>query len=77
MLEYYYTVICAIIKALAANDETMHSVAKIGFVAACSLGILPSHWGEIVLRRHNGNLRLVSKKRLARISAWGLSYQVK
>ena len=35
MLGYYYLVIC--IKAMAANDETMHSVSKIGFVAACSL----------------------------------------
>ena len=40
-----HAVICTNIKALAANDEIMHSVAKIGFVAVC-LGIWPSHWEE-------------------------------
>ena len=41
-----HAVICTVIKALAANDETMRSVTKIGFVAICLLGIWPSHWGE-------------------------------
>ena len=45
MLGYYYPVICTIIKTLATIDETMHSVVKIGDVAACSLGIWGAGWG--------------------------------
>ena len=69
---------------LAANDETI--VTKIGLVAACSLSTVYGNLtgGEIVLHGQHGNLQLfvkinkrpVSKKRLARISAWGLSSQV-
>ena len=81
-LGYYYPVLCTIIKTLAANDETI--VTKIGLVAACSLRTVYGNLtgggggGGVVLRGQHGNLQLFVKinKRLARISAWGLSSQV-
>ena len=76
--------ICTIIKTLAENDETMQRLDLLLPVRWVYGHRTRGGGGGIVLLGQHGNLQLFvkiisarsQKKRLARISAWGLSYQV-
>ena len=75
MLGYYYPMLCTIIKALAANDDTIDRIC----ILLPVYHVYDHHTGEncvtwttwkstIVCQN---NKRPVPKERLARISAWG------